>query len=61
MREIFGKWDADNSGVLERQELKNWLKMEIKEKPLRAKHVKKGFEELIKGSDANKDGKVDRW
>lgn len=61
VKEIFDKWDKDKSGVLERQELKDWLKQEIKQKPLRAKHVKKGFEELVKGSDSNRDGKVDRW
>ena len=58
---MFGKWDKDGSGVLERQEIKNWMKEEIKAKPLRKATVKAGFWELIKNSDSNSDGKVDRW
>ena len=61
VRNVFGKWDKDGSGVLERQEIKNWMKEEIKEKPLRKATVKAGFYELIKGADSNADGKVDRW
>lgn len=61
VRDIFGKWDTDNSGVLERQELKNWLKEELKAKPLRKKYVREGFYDMVKGSDSNHDGKVDRW
>lgn len=26
VRDVFGKWDKDGSGVLERQEIKNWMK-----------------------------------
>ena len=33
----------------------------MKSKPLRKKQVKEGFTDLVKGSDTNKDGKVDRW
>ena len=58
---IFNQWDKDNSGVLDRSELKQWLKQELKEKPLRKKQVKDGFSELVKGADSNRDGKVDRW
>ena len=58
---IFNQWDKDNSGVLDRNELKKWLKQELKDKPLRASHVKKGFQDLVQGADANRDGKVDRW
>lgn len=61
MEQIFTQWDKDNSGVLDRQELKNWLNAQMKAKPLRKKQVKEGFNDLIKGSDTNKDGKVDRW
>lgn len=61
VKETFYKWDKDRSGVLDKQELKNWLKHEIKEAPLRAKHVRRGFDDLIKGADRNRDGKVDRW
>ena len=31
---IFNQWDKDNSGVLDRQELKKWLQQELKDKPL---------------------------
>ena len=58
---VFGKWDTDKSGVLERQEIKNWMREEIKAKPLRKASVKAGFFELIQGADSNSDGKVDRW
>lgn len=61
VKDIFGKWDTDNSGILERQELKNWLKEELKAKPLRKAAVREGFYDLVRGSDTNKDGKVDRW
>ena len=61
VRDIFGKWDKDNSGILERQELKNWLHHEMQEKPLRKAAVKEGFLNLVKTADTNKDGKVDRW
>jgi len=33
--EIFTKWDKNNSDVLDRQEIKSWLKGELKEKPFR--------------------------
>ena len=58
---IFNQWDKDNSGVLDRRELKGWLQQELKEKPLVQARIKEGFKELIQGADANKDGKVDRW
>lgn len=58
---IFNQWDRDNSGVLDKQELKKWLLQELREKPLRQTHVKQGFQDLIQGADANRDGKVDRW
>lgn len=61
VRNVFGKWDKDNSGLLERQELKDWLRQELKDKPLTTKTVKEGFYSLVKGADGNKDGKVDRW
>ena len=58
---IFNQWDKDNSGILDRQELKKWLVQELKDKPLSSTHVKKGFQDLLQGADSNKDGKVDRW
>ena len=58
---IFGKWDRDNSGILERQELKDWLRQQIKEKPLQKNVVKHEFDELLKDADGNHDGKLDRW
>ena len=61
VKQVFGKWDKDKSGVLERQEIKDWLREELKAKPLRKGAVKKGFYQLIQGADANGDGKLDRW
>ena len=58
---IFAQWDKDNSGVLDRRELKTWLKQELKDHPLSHNKVRESFSDLIKGADANQDGKVDRW
>ena len=37
---IFNQWDKDNSGVLDRRELKGWLQQELKDKPMRQKNIK---------------------
>lgn len=61
MKEIFDKWDKDGSGVLERQELKDMLRAELKAAPKKHNHIRKNFYELTKAEDSNKNGKVDRW
>lgn len=61
MQEIFSKWDKDGSGVLERQQLKDMLKAELKAAPKKHGHIRKNFYELTKVEDSKKNGKVDRW
>lgn len=61
VQQIFEKWDKDNSGVLDRQQLKNWMREEIKEHPRNKTAVKEQFNTLLHDADGNGDGKLDRW
>ena len=43
VEQIFGKWDKDNSGILDRQEIKNWMREEMKQHPLKKAAVREHF------------------
>jgi hypothetical protein len=59
---IFSKHDKDRNNILERKELKSWIRDELKShKFLNRKMVQKEYEEFFTKVDTNKDGKIDRW
>ena len=62
VEDIFLKHDNDRSNVLERKELKNWVRDELKtHKYLNKKMVQTEFDNFFKKVDTNNDGKIDRW
>ena len=59
---IFLKHDDNRNNVLERSELKSWVKEELKgAKYFDKKMVQRNFEDFFKKVDTNHDGKIDRW
>jgi Ca2+-binding EF-hand superfamily protein len=59
---IFLKHDDNRNNVLERRELKKWVREELKgHKYLNRKMVQKGFEDFFRQVDTNNDNKIDRW
>lgn len=62
VEDIFLKHDDNRNNVLERRELKSWVREELKaHKYFNRKMVQKGFEDFFAKVDTNKDGKIDRW
>jgi Ca2+-binding EF-hand superfamily protein len=62
VEDIFLKHDKDRSNVLERKELKNWVRDELKShKFFNKQMVTKEYEEFFAKVDTNNDGKIDRW
>jgi len=62
VEDIFLQHDTDRSNVLERRELKNWAREELKSHPFFNKRmVQKSFEQFFQNVDTNNDGKIDRW
>lgn len=62
VEDIFTQHDTDRSNVLERKELKNWIKEELKgHKYFNKKMVQREFEGFFTKVDTNNDGKIDRW
>lgn len=62
VEEIFLKHDSDRSNVLERRELKAWIRDELKtHKFFNKKMVQKNFQDFFDKVDTNHDGKIDRW
>ena len=62
VEDIFLKRDTDMSGVLERRELKNWVRDELKTHPYyNKKMVQTKYDEFFTQVDTNNDGKIDRW
>ena len=60
--DIFDKHDTDRSNVLEKRELKSWIRDELAQhRFFNKKMVQKGFEDFFKKVDTNNDGKIDRW
>jgi hypothetical protein len=60
--EIFTKYDKDGSNVLERKELKTWMRDEVKSHNYMNRPViMKEFDQFFNKVDTNKDGKIDRW
>lgn len=60
--DIFTKHDKDRNNVLERKELKSWIREELKtHKYFNRKMVQKSYEEFFAKVDTNHDGKIDRW
>lgn len=59
---IFNKYDRNGSNVLDRGELKSWLRHEVKNTTtLKKTEVKDNFLNWISNADSNGDGKIDRW
>jgi Ca2+-binding EF-hand superfamily protein len=59
---IFLKHDDNRNNVLERRELKKWIREELKtHKYINRKMVQKGFEDFFRQVDTNNDNKIDRW
>ena len=62
VEDIFLAHDKDRSNVLERKELKGWIREELKShKYFNRKLVTRNFEAFFNTVDANNDGKIDRW
>lgn len=62
VEDIFSKRDRDRNNVLDRKELKNWIREELKvHKYFNRKMVQKEYEEFFAKVDTNGDGKIDRW
>lgn len=62
VQDIFAKYDKDRSGVLERKELKDWIREELKaHKFLKKDNVKNEYDVFFSKTDINGDGKIDRW
>ena len=59
---IFLKHDNNRNNVLERGELKAWVREELRShKFFNRKMVQRNFQEFFDKVDTNKDGKIDRW
>lgn len=59
---IFSKHDRDRNNVLDRGELKSWVRDELKgQKQMNKRMVQKNFEEFFQKVDTNDDNKIDRW
>ena len=59
---IFLKHDQNRNNVLERGELKAWIRDELKgSKFFNRKMAQKNFENFFQKVDTNHDGKIDRW
>jgi hypothetical protein len=59
---IFLKHDDNRNNVLERSELKAWVRDELKgHKYFNKKMIQKNFENFFQKVDTNKDNKIDRW
>ena len=62
VEEIFEKHDKDASGILERKELKNWIREELKtHKYFKKETVKRDHNDFFSKVDVSGDGKIDRW
>lgn len=62
VEDIFLKHDKDRSNVLERKQLKGWIKEQLKDhKFMNRKMVQTQFEQFFAKVDTNNDGKIDRW
>lgn len=59
---IFHRHDLNRNNVLERSELKAWVRDELKgTKFFNRKMVQKNFEDFFQKVDTNHDNKIDRW
>lgn len=58
---IFTKYDQNGNNVLDRGELKFWLRNELSNTPFRKAEVRENFLNLVANADTNGDGKIDRW
>lgn len=62
VEDIFLRHDSDRSNVLEKRELKSWVRDELKShRFFNKKMVQKSFDDFFQKVDANNDGKIDRW
>ena len=62
VEDIFLKHDKDRSNVLERKQLKTWVREELKNHTFfNKKMVQKEFDQFFAKVDTNNDGKIDRW
>lgn len=62
VEDIFLKHDTDRSNVLEKRELKSWVREELKSHNFfNKKMVQKSFDGFFQKVDTNNDGKIDRW
>ena len=62
VQSIFSQHDRDRNNVLDRGELKSWIRDELKgQKQLNKRLVQKNFEDFFQKVDTNKDNKIDRW
>ena len=62
MENIFFKHDQNRDNVLQRSELKSWVRDELKGKKFfDRKMVQKNFEDFFQKVDTNHDNKIDRW
>lgn len=62
VEDIFLKHDSDRSNVLEKRQLKTWVREELKShRFFNKKMVQKGFDDFFRKVDTNNDGKIDRW
>lgn len=62
VEDIFLTHDKDRNNVLERKELKSWIREELKaHKYFNRKMVQKSYEDFFNKVDTNRDGKIDRW
>lgn len=57
---IFKKYDQNNNHVLDRGELKLWLKQELAHTPFKKAEVRENFLNLVANADTNGDGMIDR-
>lgn len=62
VEDTFKRHDRDNSGILERRELKEWIRKEVQtHKYFKRQDVKNSHTSFFNMADQNGDGKVDRW
>lgn len=60
--DIFQLRDKDRSNILERKELKSWIRDELKShKYFNRTMVTRNLETFFATVDTNGDGKIDRW
>ena len=62
VEDIFQKHDANRNNVLERNELKDWVRAELRSNRFFNKgQVQKNFQSFFDKVDSNRDGRIDRW